>query len=198
VAIAGIHLCRRWRCLIFGSRRHHETRKRQQITSLLDSSTATAYLKSTSIAIFILCNLKTSVRRCRCHSQSLRASPCHLKACRPGRFFPIHSRVDLRHVCDTVLLLVCHSISGITDTHLVHLCLRSIPRDDGHQSLKLEFKFPQSPHPDLKSRPPFPQTRSVLPTLAIFCFKGLNEYMGLICGPDGCTSTSPVVDNVLQ
>jgi hypothetical protein len=42
--------------------------------------------------------------------------------------------------------------------------------------LHLVFVSHQS-HPDLKSRRPFPPTRSVLPTLTKFFFKGPNEYL---------------------
>ena len=44
------------------------------------------------------------------------------------------------------------------------------------KSLQLEFRYGQS-YPGLKSRRPFPPIRSVLPTLAIFRFKGVNEYL---------------------
>src|SRR6266567_8818136 len=70
--------------------------------SLLNSSTAIAYVKSTSIAIQVrIRNLKNFGQRCRCLSRSSHFCPCHVKTCRTGQFLPIHSWVDLRHVCDT-------------------------------------------------------------------------------------------------
>jgi hypothetical protein len=44
------------------------------------------------------------------------------------------------------------------------------------ERLQLEFESRQS-HPDLKSQRPFPPTRSVLPTLTTFWFRGVNEYL---------------------
>jgi hypothetical protein len=79
----------------------------------------------------------------------------------------------------------------LSATHLVQLYLHNIPHP-GYISpeaiatclsalpsleiLRLDFESPQS-HPDLKSRRPFPLTRSVLPTLTNFWFRGLNEYL---------------------
>ena len=76
-------------------------------------------------------------------------------------------------------------------THLVTLYLLEIPQSGyispevmatclsmltSLESLHLEFRSVQS-FPGLKSRRPFPPIRSVLPTLAIFRFKGVNEYL---------------------
>jgi hypothetical protein len=44
------------------------------------------------------------------------------------------------------------------------------------EELKLQFHSPQS-FPDQESRPPPPPTRSVLPALKTFWFKGVNEYL---------------------
>ena len=79
----------------------------------------------------------------------------------------------------------------LSATDLVHLRLQNIPHSGyispeamvtclsmltSLESLQLEFKSPQS-YPDLKSRRPFSPTRSVLPALTIFSFKGVNEYL---------------------
>ena len=76
-------------------------------------------------------------------------------------------------------------------THLVVLCLEDIPHSGYFQpdemvtalstltSLKrltLKFQFPRS-CPDLESRRPPPSTRSVLPVLTFFSFKGVTEYL---------------------
>ena len=78
----------------------------------------------------------------------------------------------------------------LSATHLVHLCLHSIPHS-GYISpevmattlstlacleyLSLKFQSPQSF--DQESRPPPPLTRSVLPALTFFVFKGVSEYL---------------------
>ena len=76
-------------------------------------------------------------------------------------------------------------------THLVHLRLLNIPHSGyispetmatilstlpGLEHLCLEFQSPQS-FPDQKSRRPPPLTRSILPVLADFTFKGVSEYL---------------------
>src|SRR6266567_5905493 len=68
--------------------------------SSLCSSTAIAYVKSTSFAIQVR-KLKTFGQQCRCHFRSSHFCPCHVEARRTCQFFPIHSWVDLRQVCDS-------------------------------------------------------------------------------------------------
>ena len=79
----------------------------------------------------------------------------------------------------------------LSATHLVNLWLINIPHS-GYISpeamatclsmltslttLQLEFESPQS-GPDFKIRRPFPTTRSILPSLTDFWFKGVNEYL---------------------
>ena len=79
----------------------------------------------------------------------------------------------------------------LSATHLVRLSLYNIP-DSGYISpeamatclsalsslerLRLEFQSPQS-CPDLETQPPFLPTRSVLPSLTAFDFKGACEYL---------------------
>jgi hypothetical protein len=75
-------------------------------------------------------------------------------------------------------------------THLVHLCLYKIPhsgyiapnavatclsRLTNMERLQLEFESPQS-SPGQESRGSPPLTRSILPALTEFSFKGVNEY----------------------
>jgi hypothetical protein len=78
----------------------------------------------------------------------------------------------------------------LSTTHLVHLYLHHIPQS-GYISPevmaicismltsleKLQLGFLSESYPNLKSRRPFASTRSVLPTLMIFWFKGVNEYL---------------------
>jgi hypothetical protein len=79
----------------------------------------------------------------------------------------------------------------LSATHLVHLYLDNIPHSGyfspeamvavlstltSLDSLSLQFESPQS-HPDRASRRPPPLTRSVLPALTSFQFKGVCEYL---------------------
>ena len=79
----------------------------------------------------------------------------------------------------------------LSATHLVRLYVHDIPRSGyfspeaivtclsaltSLQHLQLGFQSPQS-RPDLESQPPFLPTRSVLPTLTTFLFKGASEYL---------------------
>jgi hypothetical protein len=79
----------------------------------------------------------------------------------------------------------------LSSTHLVRLCLVNIPHSGyispeamatclsmltSLQALYLEFESPQS-CPDQENRHPPPLTRSVLPALTEFSFKGVNEYL---------------------
>jgi hypothetical protein len=102
----------------------------------------------------------------------------------------------------------------LSATHLVDLRLVNIPRSGyispeamatclfmstSLETLYLGFESPQSyPGPDLKSRRPFPPTRSVFPTLTFFFVQRGERILPGICGPDRCPSTLPVVDNVLH
>ena len=79
----------------------------------------------------------------------------------------------------------------LSATHLIHLFLSNIPHS-GYFSpeamatclsaqtslelLELDFESPES-CPDLESQPPFLPTRSVLPSLTVFRFKGASEYL---------------------
>jgi len=76
-------------------------------------------------------------------------------------------------------------------THLVHLSLHDIPHSGyispeamvtcltmltSLESLELQFESPQS-FPDHENRRSPPPTRSILPSLDSFSFKGVNEYL---------------------
>jgi hypothetical protein len=79
----------------------------------------------------------------------------------------------------------------LSAAHLVDLNLENIPHSGyispeamlialskltSLRSLRLEFQSPKS-RPDHASRCPPPRTRSVLPVLNYFCFKGVSEYL---------------------
>jgi hypothetical protein len=165
---------------------------------LLNSSTATAYVKSTSIVDPIqFCKLKNFGRQCRCHSRSSQFWTCYLEARRTGQFFPIHSWVDLRHVCDPSPSVTFHfrdyrtyfclpptspvfpfTIFLIPGTFHPRrwpqaTCLSMLT---SLRELRLEFESPQS-CPDQENRRSPPPTRSVLPALTRFEFIGVNEYL---------------------
>jgi hypothetical protein len=94
------------------------------------------------------------------------------------------------------ILLECISFPGLpklllSATHLVTLLLDNIPHSgyispsamvtslstlNSLEYLSLRFESPQS-HPDWTSRAPPPLTRSVLPALTQFLFKGVSEYL---------------------
>jgi hypothetical protein len=78
----------------------------------------------------------------------------------------------------------------LSSTHLVFLTLRAIPHSGyfspeaivtslsalaSLESLKIEFESPRS-RPDRRRRPP-PLTRTLLPALTCFDFKGVSEYL---------------------
>ena len=169
--------------------------KEQWITLLLYSSTAIAYAKSTSLAIHVR-KLKTFGRQCKCHSRSSQLCACQLWAY-TGQFFPIHSWVDLRHVCDTSTWMPFHfrdyrncffcppltsftfglqniPHSGYISPEAMATCLSMLTSSSNH--FRLEFESPHS-CPDQESRRPPPPTRFILPALRTFLFKGVNEYL---------------------
>ena len=80
----------------------------------------------------------------------------------------------------------------LSATHLVELRLKDIPHfgyispeamvsclSTNLERLQLEFdpRYPPQSHPDLKTRRPFPPTRSVLPALTKFSFRGVSDYL---------------------
>ncbi len=95
-----------------------------------------------------------------------------------------------------LLLLVAVPFPGLPNlllsaTHLVNLWLEKIPHSGyispeamatclsmltSLKTLQLQFESPQS-SPDQENRRPPPPTRFVVPTLANFSFKGVNEYL---------------------
>ena len=79
----------------------------------------------------------------------------------------------------------------LSATHLIELHLSTIPHSGyispeamltslsmltSLETLSLQFQSPRS-HPDWKGQPQTPTTRSVLPTLTYFRFKGVSEYL---------------------
>ena len=109
--------------------------------------------------------------------------------------FLIRSWADLPHVCNSSdwyripfpgLPKLLLSATHLTDLHLYNIphsgyispeamvtCLSVLTSLD---RLSLEFQSPRS-RPDRESRRPPPSTRSVLPVLTYFSFKGVSEYL---------------------
>jgi hypothetical protein len=100
-----------------------------------------------------------------------------------------NSESDFAKFCNSSKSIVPKLL--LSATHLVNLYLLKIPLSGyispeamatclsmltGLEVLRLEFESPQS-CPDLKSRRPFPPTRSIFPTLTTIWFKGVNEYL---------------------
>jgi hypothetical protein len=81
----------------------------------------------------------------------------------------------------------------LSASHLVHLYLHHIPHSEyispeamaaclsstslERLLLEIDSQYPPQSFPNLKRQRPFPPTRSVLPTLTNFSFKGVNEYL---------------------
>ena len=90
-----------------------------------------------------------------------------------GILFPGLSKLLLSttHLVGLHLLNIPHS--GYISPETMATILSTLP---GLEHLCLEFQSPQS-FPDQKSRRPPPLTRSILPVLADFTFKGVSEYL---------------------
>ena len=214
-----VHVCRRWRCLVFESARHLNLRlvRKTSVTakksldvwpalplillgdvfsvgSLIPklehsdricqiqlSFYATAYLETLWTAMQVPFPGLVALRL------SLRGWPG--EPALPDSFLG-GSAPRLRYL--TLILIPFPRLPKLllSATHLVHLYLHGIPRS-GYISPEamvtclsvltcleeLHFHF-QSPHPspDQESRRPLPPTRSVLPALTKFGFKGINGY----------------------
>ena len=75
------------------------------------------------------------------------------------------------HLVQLRLYIIPHS--GYISPEAIVTCLSALT---SLKFLQLEFQSPQS-CPDLESQPPFLPTRFVLPSLTMFWFKGVNEYL---------------------
>ena len=122
-----VHVCRRWRYLLFASPRRLNLRLCTSTTASLDVWPPLPLLVqggvSGSSADNVVAELEHSDRirqiqikldgcttweientfgqQCRCHSRNSQVWTSLLMTCQTCPFFPIHSWVDLRHICDT-------------------------------------------------------------------------------------------------
>jgi hypothetical protein len=217
-----VHVCRRWRCLVFGSTRRLDLRlcykPRTPARKSLDVWPALPLLIESGVTETsvdnVIAELKHSDRISHINLVFYTSSQIE-KLCTAMQVpFPELAALylyfeDLSYVPvlpDSFLggsaprlryfLLDGTPFPGLpkllsSATHLVHLWLTNIP-DSGYispesmatclsmltslESLRFGFNSPQS-SPDQESRRPPPPTRSVLPALTNFTFKGVNEYL---------------------
>jgi hypothetical protein len=220
-----VHVCRRWRGLVFGSPRRLNLQlcctTRTPARATLDVWPALPLLilgdvDETSVDN-VIAELEYSDRICQINLFFHATSP--IEKLRTAMQVPFPELavlrmylVDMSYVPvlpDSILggsaprlrFLALASIPFpglpnllLSATHLVNLYLYNIP-DSGYfspesmatclsmltslEELDFQFNSPQS-SPDQESRPPPPPpppTRSVLPALTIFVFKGVNEYL---------------------
>ena len=230
-----VHVCRRWRCLVFGSPHRLNLQvccyqPRRLAKKCLDAWPALPLVilgnvwcpwgmsESVESVDHVIAELKHSDRICQINLRLQRSSQIEKLRTVMQVPFPELARLclssrDLSSFTNLNQLVFPDSFLGgsaprlryiylnaipfpglpkllLSATHLVKLTLYGIPRA-GYISPEtmatclsmltrlenLQFKFDsRQSYPDLKSRRPFPPTRSVLPTLTSFCFKGVSEY----------------------
>ena len=218
-----VHVCRRWRCIVFGSPHHLKVQlvctTRTPARDMLDVWPAFPL-----VVLFeddhpggsmdnIVAALKCTDRVHQIELRIIRKSDLDIFLAAMQQPFPELTSLRLWSIDGTVAVVpdsfLCGSVplleglylSGITfpglpklllsATHLVSLFLINIPHSgyispDGMVAalstltslvtLLLKFESPRS-CPDRASRRPPPSTRSVLPVLKSFWFKGVSEYL---------------------
>ena len=222
-----VHVCRRWRCIVFESTRRLDlrlvctgeipARDRLDVWPALplivwgDSEFSTG--SGGDYVDNIVAALEHADRVCQIHIGNflnlemeiiLAAMQRHFPELTDLRFWPSHQPVpdvpdsflggsaprleslELRHIPFPGLPKLL-----LSATHLRHLQLNNIPHSGyfppdaivtalstliNLDYLGLEFRSPRS-YPDQASRRPPPSTRSVLPVLTSFWFKGVSEYL---------------------
>jgi hypothetical protein len=214
-----VHVCRRWRSIVFGSPRHLKLQlvctERTRARDMLDVWPALPLAIScyrTGGVDNIIAALERRERVCQIALVNVQSSDLGIYLEALQQPFPELTNLFL-HFFETVRVdpdsflggsaprLECLYLEGITfpglpklllsATHLVELHLFDIPHS-GYISpdtmvtalstltsleyLLLEFQSPRS-CPDQASRRPPPSTRSVLPILGYFTFKGVSEYL---------------------
>ena len=229
-----VHVCRRWRCLVFGSSRRLDlqlycatktfSRKSLDVWPALPLLIEGEFCESSVDNVIAGLELSDRIRQINLnYSQSHIDSIGQIERLWTAMQVPLPeltrlylSFQDLMYESWLVLpdsflggsaprlrFLALTSIQfpGLlkllsSATHLVKLYLYDIPRSgSGYispeamvtslsmltslETLQLGFQPPRllQYFPNLESRRPFPPTRSVLPTLAKFLFKGTNEYL---------------------
>jgi hypothetical protein len=220
-----VHVCRRWRCLVFGSPRclnlqlccytpERSTRKSLDVWPALplliegdvykesvDAAIALEHsdriLRQININCHPIPQVETLWTAMQVPFPELAGLYLSFKWFLYGPFLPDSflggSAPRLRYLCLDRIQFPGLPKLLLSATHLVHLYLHHIPyyeyispdamaaclSSTSLERLLLEFDPQISPRSylDLKRRRPFPPTRSVLPTLMNFSFKGVNEYL---------------------
>ena len=218
-----VHVCRRWRSIVFGSPRHLKLQLVCQETTpargMLDVWPALPLIIEChggyriGSVDDIIAVLECSVRVCQINIANVQNSDWEIILPEMQRPFPELTRLLLHSSSETVLAAPDSILGGsaprleslmlngipfpglpklhLSATQLVDLYLIDIPRSGyippdamvaalsaltSLEELFLEFRSPRS-CPDQASRRPPPSTRSVLPALEYFTFKGVTEYL---------------------
>ena len=217
-----VHVCRRWRTLVFGSPRHLELQLfctgRTRVRDMLDIWPVLPLIiwcngYSRGSVDNIIAGLQRGDRVCKIHLSEFRSSDFEVLFAEMQKPFPELTHLHLWSTDKVVpvdpdsflggsaphlqhLVLDGFQFPGLpklllSTTHLVQLYLFDIPHSGyispdamvtilstltSLEHLSLEFHSPRS-CPDWVSRRPLPSTRSVLPVLIYFRFKGVNEYL---------------------
>jgi hypothetical protein len=223
-----VHVCRQWRCLVFGSRRRLNLRlycrPRTVMMNTLDVWPALpliieGYTLDTPVDNLISV-LDHSNRICQINFNLYRLTTSQIEKVWTAMQVPFPELMALSldpqpPLGETVPVIPDSFLGGsaprlrhlallrvpfpglqkllLSATHLVQLHLWGIPHSGyispeemvtclsmltSLESLSLEFESPQS-SPDQENGPyaPLPPTRTVLPTLVNFLFKGVSEYL---------------------
>ena len=222
-----VHVCRRWRCVIFGSPRHLKL----QLVCTPGTPARDTLDVWPDLPLFIrdfgnherkgvdnvIAVLERSNRVCQINLKDLPRSHLEKVSAAMRAPFPALSHLELSSELssfDEMAPVLPDSFLGksaprlrllwldripfpglpkllLSATHIVVLYLGDIPHSGyiapeamatalstlaSLGSLSLEFRSPRS-HPDREKRRPPPRTRSVLPVLTYFWFKGVTEYL---------------------
>ena len=220
-----VHVCRRWRCIVFGSPRHlnlqlactQRTRSRDMLDvwpalplivfyrdyfiGSVDNVIAALECRDRVYRIYLIGGLELDTIFMGAMQQpfpeltNLDLTSCNDKSNETMAVVP-DSFLGGSAPCLEYLFLNRIPFPGLpklllSTTHLVTLLLYDIPHSGyfspdrmvaalstltGLKTLTLRFESPRS-CPDQASRRPPPKTRSVLPGLTFFQFKGVSEYL---------------------
>ena len=221
-----VHVCRRWRCIVFGSPRHLNLQlvctQRTPTRDMLDVWPAFPLIVSydddgIGSVDNLIAALECSDRVYRIYIDTVRSPTLDIFLAVMQQPFPELSNLALTSYntkFNETMSVVPDSFLGgsaprleylwlfgilfpglpkllLSATHLVHLSLYDIPHSGyispdsmvavlstltSLERLTLLFESPRS-CPDQASRRSPPKTRSVLPSLTLFGFKGVSEYL---------------------
>jgi F-box-like len=219
-----VHVCRRWRSIVFGSPRRlnlrlfcsNETPARDTLDVWPPLPLFIRRIGGAGSVDDIVAVLERSDRVCDIELQNLERSDLEIISAAMQVPFPELTSLELRSNGETVSALPDSFLGGsaprlrylllagipfpglpkllLSATQLAYLFLYNIPHSGYFtpeaivtalstltrlEHLRLFFESPQSRPDPAHQRPP-PPTRSVLPNLAFFNFKGDSEYMEVV------------------